>query len=88
MRCVTGDMDEEEEEAMDKAVFRRRRDAYKEAWRRSASKDTTSLDGPAPSAASALALPPTGRPAMPRIESTDFANDELMRRNEIFCGRL
>lgn len=76
---------------MDKAVFRRRRDAYAEAWRRSASKDT-SMEGPArAAAAAAVALPfpaAAGRPAMPRIESTDFASDELMRRNEIFCGRL
>lgn len=85
---------------MDKMVFRRRRDAYKEAWRRSASQDTTSLDGPARASTAAtcalagpppLPMPPATaglRPAMPRIDSTDFANEELMRRNDIFCGRL
>ena len=81
-------------------VFRRRRDAYKEAWRRSASQDTSSLDGPARASAAAtcaltgpplLPMPPAAaalRPALPRIDSTDFTNEELMRRNEIFCGRL
>ncbi len=24
---------------------------------------------------------------MPRVDSSDFANDELLHRNEIFCGR-
>jgi hypothetical protein len=28
------------------------------------------------------------RKGLPRIESTDFANDELLQRNAIFCGRV
>lgn len=103
-RCavIAADLEniEAEEEEMDKMVFQRRRDAYKEAWRRSASQDTASLDGPARASAVVscalagpppLPMPPAAaalRPALPRIDSTDFANEELMRRNEIFCGRL
>lgn len=82
---------EAQEEEFDKATFRRRRDAYQEAWRRSGSKDTRSVDGPATSSAASGGVPPRAaatRPAMPRVESTDFANEELMRRNDVFCGRV
>ena len=67
-------------------ALRRRREAVREAWRRSASTDTEQH----PSMDQFRA-----RPALPAIgpvpvESLldDFTNDELQRRNDIFQGRL
>ncbi|CAK0786971.1 hypothetical protein CVIRNUC_010187 [Coccomyxa viridis] len=77
---------EEEEATLERMALRRRREAVREAWRRSASTDTEQH----PSMDQFRA-----RPALPAIgpvpvESSldDFTNDELRRRNDIFQGRL
>ena len=78
---------EEEEAELEKVALRRRREAVREAWRRSTSTDvaTPSMD----------MVRAAGRPSLPTVPSVagpssldDFTNDELVRRNDIFQGRL
>ena len=70
-------------------ALRRRREAVREAWRRSASTDAEqhpSMDQFR--ARPALpALPPIG-PTPAESPLDDFTNEELQRRNDIFQGRL
>ena len=78
---------EDTEAELGKMVLRRRREAVREAWRRSASTDVAS-----PS----IDLFRAGnRPGLPTVNSVtadsaldDFTNEELVRRNNIFQGRL
>ena len=78
---------EEEEVELEKMALKRRREAVREAWRRSTSTDvaTPSMD----------MVRAAGRPSLPTVPSTaaasaldDFSNEELVRRNDIFQGRL
>ena len=74
---------EEEEAELEKLALRRRREAVREAWRRSTSTDvvTPSLD----------LVRAAGRPQLPTVGSSsldDFTNEELVRRSDIFQGRL
>ncbi len=76
-------MGEEEEVELEKMALKRRREAVREAWRRSTSTDvaTPSLD----------MVRAAGRPSLPSVPQAssldDFSNDELVRRNDIFQGR-
>lgn len=78
---------EEEEAELEKMALKRRREAVREAWRRSASTDvaTPSLD----------LIRAAGKPGLPTVPSMgrapsldDFTNEELVRRNDMFQGRL
>ena len=67
-------------------ALRRRREAVREAWRRSASTDAEqhpSMD----QLRARPALPAIG-PAPAESLLDDFTNEELQRRNDIFQGRL
>ena len=68
---------------LEKMALKRRREAVREAWRRSTSTDvaTPSMD----------MVRAAGRPSLPTVPSSaldDFSNEELVRRNDIFQGRL
>lgn len=67
-------------------ALRRRRDAVREAWRRSASTDVEQH----PSMDQFRMRPALPAAGLVPVESSldDFTNDELQRRNDIFQGRL
>lgn len=78
---------EDTEAELEKMVLRRRREAVREAWRRSASTDVASP--------SIDIIRAGNRPGLPTVNSVtadsaldDFTNEELVRRNNIFQGRL